>query len=85
MTTDAMMPVITKIRIITERIFPRRLRLVIEATVDEMEKKTSGTMTVKSRFRKMSPSGLNMAASFLKMMPRRAPIRMEMIRRIENP
>ncbi|MCK7472259.1 MAG: hypothetical protein MZU95_16995 [Desulfomicrobium escambiense] len=38
-----------------------------------MEKKTSGTITVKSRFRKMSPNGLNTAASFLKTMPTRAP------------
>ena len=64
MTADAMMPVMTNMRIITDRIFPRRLRLVIEATVDEMEKKTSGTMTVNSRFRKMSPNGLSRTASF---------------------
>jgi len=42
-------------------------------------------MTVKSRFRKKSPSGLNMAASFLKTMPRRAPRIIEKIRRRENP
>jgi hypothetical protein len=64
MTADAMRPVTTNMRIITDRIFPRRLRLGIEATVDEMEKKTSGTITVKSRFKKMSPNGFSRTASF---------------------
>jgi hypothetical protein len=80
-----MRPVPTNTSTIKARILPRRLRLVIEATVDEMEKKTSGTITVKSRLRKTSPSGLNMAASFFKTSPRSAPRIIEAIRSREKP
>jgi hypothetical protein len=57
----------------------------IPATAEEMEKKTRGTMTVKSRFRKTSPKGLKMAASFLKTIPSRAPMTIERMSRMENP
>jgi len=46
------------------RIFPRRPRWVMEATAEAMEKNTSGTMTVNSRFKNRSPSGLSRTASF---------------------
>jgi hypothetical protein len=68
-----------------ERILPNRPTFDIEATADEMEKNTSGTITVKRRFRKTSPSGLNMIASFLKKMPTAAPTMIDPIRSRENP
>ena len=64
MMADATNPVATKIKTIVKRIFPRRLRSFMPATVEAIEKKTSGTMAEKSKFRSISPSGLNMTASF---------------------
>jgi hypothetical protein len=46
-------------------IFQRRRIFVIDATAEEMEKKTSGIMAVKRRLRKISPNGLKIMASFL--------------------
>ena len=85
MTTDATMPVNTKTQIITDKICPSRFKLLIEATVEEMEKNTSGIITVKSKFKKTSPSGLNTAAFSRKMNPKPAPHRIAAIKRIENP
>jgi len=85
MTAEASRPVRIKISIITARIFPRRRKSAIPATVDEMEKNTSGTITVNSRFKKMSPSGLSRAACAPQTTPRTAPTPMEAISRSENP
>lgn len=65
MTVEAVKPVRTKIKIMADMIFPSRRIFFMPATAEEIEKKTSGTITVKSRFRNTSPSGLNNTASFL--------------------
>ena len=54
-----------KTSIIADMILPRRRILVIEATADEIEKKTRGIIAVKRRLRKISPNGLKTMASFL--------------------
>jgi hypothetical protein len=59
--------------------------LDIDATAEEMEKKTSGTIAVNRRFRNRSPKGLQNDAFFPRMIPRRQPARTEKINRRENP
>lgn len=65
MMTDAINPVTTNTKIMADIIFPKRRMLVIDATAEEIEKKTSGTIVVKRRLRKTSPNGLKTIASFL--------------------
>jgi hypothetical protein len=79
------MPVKIKKTIIQDNILPRRFRFDIPATAEEMEKNTSGTIAVNRRFRKASPKGLKIAASFLKTTPRVQPKITEAIKRIEKP
>jgi hypothetical protein len=68
-----------------DNILPRRFRFDIPATAEEIEKNTNGTIVVNRRFRKASPNGLKMVASFLKIMPRMQPNITEAIKRSENP
>ena len=75
----------TNTRIIADMILPKRRILVIAATAEEMEKKTSGTIVVNKRLRKISPNGLRTAASCLKTIPRKAPIKREKIKMMEKP
>jgi hypothetical protein len=65
MMTEAISPVTVKTSSIADNILPSRLRLVIPATDEEMEKNTKGIIAVKSKLRKMSPKGLKTTASFL--------------------
>ncbi len=60
------MPVTVKTTIIHKMIRPSRRILFMEATAEEMEKKTKGTTMVKSKLRKMSPKGLKITAFSLK-------------------
>jgi hypothetical protein len=50
-----------------------------------MEKKTSGTIVVNRRLRKISPKGLRAAAFCLKTIPRKAPAKREKIKIMEKP
>jgi hypothetical protein len=50
-----------------------------------MEKKTSGTIVVNRRLRKISPNGLRTAAFCLNTIPRKAPIKREKIKMMEKP
>jgi hypothetical protein len=59
--------------------------LVIAAIAEEMEKKTSGTIVVNRRLRKISPNGLRTAAFCLNTIPRKAPIKREKIKIMEKP
>jgi hypothetical protein len=59
--------------------------LVIAAIAEEIEKKTSGTIVVNRRLRKISPNGLRTAALCFNTIPRRAPIRREQIKMMEKP
>lgn len=85
MIADAVMPVTMKTNSIEDIILPSRFRFDMPATADEIEKKTSGTMAVNRRFRKISPKGFSMAASFLRTIPRTEPRSTERIRSKEKP
>jgi len=85
MVMEAIRPVIIKTSIIADIILVRRLMLVMEATAEDREKKTRGVIAVKRRLRKISPKGLKIAASFLKIIPRNDPIMIDITRIIENP
>jgi len=84
-TQAAMKPAMVKTTIMAVNILPRRFMSDIPATADEMEKKTRGMTIVKRRLRNISPSGLSMAAFFLKTIPRTEPIMMDIIKMNEKP
>jgi hypothetical protein len=50
-----------------------------------MEKKTSGTIVVNRRLRKISPNGLRTAAFCLSTIPRKAPTKRDKIKMMEKP
>lgn len=85
MTTEAIIPVNMNIKSIEKIIFPNRPTLVMLATDEEIEKKTSGIIAVNKRFRKISPKGFKTAASCLKIIPSSVPIKREIIKVMEKP
>src|SRR4030043_1211429 len=85
MTREAISPVMTNTKIIADMILPKRRILVIAAIAEETEKKTSGTIVVNRRLRKISPNGLRTAACCLITIPRKAPIKREETKMMEKP
>src|SRR5512139_2187883 len=85
MTREAISPVMTNTKIIADRILLKRRILVMAAIAEEMEKKTSGTIVVNRRLRKISPNGLRTAAFCLNTIPRKAPIKREKIKMMGKP
>jgi len=55
----------------------------MDATAEEIEKKTNGTTMVKSKLRKISPKGLKIMAFSLKINPNRHPTEIA-LRRIKD-
>ena len=82
---QAIIPVTIKTTIIHNKIDPKRLRSVMAATVDDNEKKTSGTTMVKSKLRKISPKGLKTTAFSLKINPKMQPKEIEPRRTKDEP